>query len=99
MRLVDSLDTEITRLKEQDRNTTVEFEVFLNVFKNITSRFIKLNYVRKRKFLEIMVSNITINEKKRISITLFPYIESLLVSESADNETRTRSIFLGKEVH
>ncbi|HNG96818.1 MAG TPA: recombinase family protein [Candidatus Absconditabacterales bacterium] len=88
MRLVESIDTEIMLLKEQDRNYILEFEVFLDVFKNAASRFSNLSYVRKRKFLEIAVSNISINEKKRISITLFPYVESLLVSESAPNQTQ-----------
>ena len=97
--IIDSIDKEISETKTSERNSIAEFESFLEVFKEMASRFVKLDYVRKRNFIKVMVSNITIYEKKRVGITLFPYLKWLLVSELADNETRTRSIFLGKEVH
>lgn len=108
---IDLLDEELLNLKNDERNYIAEFTVFMWVFQNMASRFKKLNYVRKREFIKIFVSNIEISRSRKITITTFPYIDALFerkisktknnhpkaVIFGADDETRTRNQLLGRQ--
>jgi hypothetical protein len=50
----------------------------LGIFREASTRFKKLNYVRKRKFIEILASNITITPKRHIKIKLYPHIQVMI---------------------
>lgn len=109
--IIDSIDRELDNLKTNERNYIAEFTIFMGVFKTMAPRFKKLDYVRKREFIKIFISNMEINRWRKITITTFPYVEAVFgakisntkkdhpwaISFGADDETRTRNQLLGRQ--
>jgi hypothetical protein len=84
------MDEEIVMLKSDERQTIVEIEAFLKVLTNMASRFIKPSYVRKKGFIQIIVSNIIITTKREVKIKLHPHIQTLIDTSFLKNKKDSR---------
>lgn len=84
--MIDSIDRELDNLKTEERNYIAEFTIFMGVFKSMAPRFKKLDYVRKREFIKIFVSNIEISRSKKITISTFPYVEAIFGAKNSNTK-------------
>lgn len=96
---IDRLTKERDELWSKERSTYMEYEMFMSVMSKASQYYRKANYVQKATITSIFFSNITLDHKKRLHIAVKPIFEKLFLSNGADDATRTRNIFLGKEVH
>lgn len=110
---IERLEQEASQLRQSEKETIVKYEVFLDTFQRAADYYKRATYVQKAKICEIFFLNMILDKNKKLHIIPKPNFQALFkdwISEhkknspeeilnGADDETRTRSILLGKEVH
>lgn len=89
---IEFLKTQKDKLDTSERNQITEFEIFIKILQKAPQYFKKANYVQKRKITSLLVSNITVNAEKQVSIKVHPWLEELFsldFSTFGDDRTRT----------
>ncbi len=87
---IEILEREHKNNNDRERNELLEISVFLDMLRNLHSYFKNATYVQKREISKILFSNITINNKKRLTIEVKPNFESLFFLKSEGGGIRTR---------
>ena len=72
---------EFEKIEIVERNTIVEFELFIEMLQKADKYYKKANYVQKAKILEILFSNIILDEKKGLTIKVKPWLECIFDSK------------------
>lgn len=89
---LDDIMADINSLEMSYRNKVAEFSAFLGTMIKAPDQYLKKSYVRKRKFINLLFSNIIIDNKKRLRLVPKPAIEGLFISSSQSGEARTRDL-------
>ena len=61
----------------EERNQIIEFEAFVNILQNASKYYKKWWYVRQCKIIDLIVSNIYVNNKKELFIEINSWLEAL----------------------
>lgn len=69
---IELIQKEMETITVSERNTILELDVFVNLIKNLGTDYKKASYVQKRKITSIMLSNIVVDNKKRLTIGVKP---------------------------
>ncbi len=96
---VKAIEEERETLNNKDKNSIIEFEVFMDIMNSAGDYYAKASFVQKRKITEIFFSNIIVNNKKSLTVVVKPIFEPLFKrknSSGAGDETRTRNQQLGR---
>ena len=73
---IDVLEKEQRENTISERNELLELTVFLDMMRKASRYYKKVGYVQKREISKILFSNITISNKKRLTIKVNPNFES-----------------------
>lgn len=73
---LDVLEKDQKENTVSERNELLELTVFLDTMRNASRYYKKVGYVQKREISKIIFSNITVDKKKRLTITVNPNFES-----------------------
>lgn len=66
--MIINIENSINEINNSERNSIIEFEIFLKIIQNAHKYYKKANYVQKRKITNIIILNIIINAKKQVRI-------------------------------
>ncbi len=69
---INLVQKDLGAINEDERNTLVEFEIFLDTLRNSASAYKKASYVRKRSMIDLFISNIYVDKKKRLTLEVKP---------------------------
>lgn len=74
---IDFYHKEIEHISNTERSEIVEQVWLVDLLKNLSERFEKWNIVQKRKIIGLLFSNITVNNKKKLTLAVKPWLEEL----------------------
>lgn len=89
---INLIQKELSIINEDERNGLVEFEIFADTLRNSASSYKKASYVRKRSMIDLFISNISLDKKKRLTFEVKPDLQHLFswkVSSFGDDGVRT----------
>lgn len=69
---INLVQKDLGTINEDERNTLVEFEIFLDTLRNSASAYKKASYVRKRSMIDLFISNVYVDKKKRLTLEVKP---------------------------
>ncbi len=78
---IQRITSEQDDIKADTKNNMIEFEMFLDVFKNIGEYYDNAPFVRQRKIIKLFISNIKISKKKRLTVEVKPSLKSIFNSK------------------
>ncbi len=108
---ISQLEESIKELRFTERDSIIEFEMFLDMMIKAGEYYEKGSFVQKRKICEIFFSNMIFDKNWELHITPKPVFQALFewfsskykkdsrkgISFGADDETRTRNQLLGRQ--
>jgi hypothetical protein len=74
---INLIQKELSIINEDERNGLVEFEIFADTLRNSASSYKKASYVRKRSMIDLFISNISLDKKKRLTFEVKPDLQHL----------------------
>ncbi len=74
---IETLKSQVNDMSNEERNSVVEFEMFLKILSNASKYYSKWTYVQKRQISDIFISNIVITPQKQVIIKARPWLEDL----------------------
>lgn len=74
---IDFYHKEIEHISNTERSEIIEQVWLVDTLKNLSERFEKWNIVQKRKIIGLLFSNITVNNKKKLTLAVKPWLEEL----------------------
>jgi len=74
---ISFIEKELMAVTENERNTMVEVQVFLDVLRKAASTYKKASYVRKRSIIDLFISNISVDKQKRLTLAVKPDLQHL----------------------
>ena len=95
-----SIKDEIKEIETSHDDLVETFEAIVFLLQNLSLDLTSMNYVRTKHIFSIFVSNIIVDKQKRLRIKRNPLFLDILDNsflQLADDEIRTRNLFLGKE--
>lgn len=72
---------EIENISSTERSEIMEQVALVDLMKNMSSRFEKGTIVQKRKIIGLLFSNITVSNKKKLTLAVKPWLEALFAWE------------------
>ena len=80
---IDASNENASKIVLEERNSILEFEAFVNIIENAKEYYKHWWYVRQSTIIDLLVSNIYVDNKKRLSIELNQWLEPLFLKKSA----------------
>lgn len=74
---IEYLKDQIDIIEQSKLNRLVEYDMFVQMLKDIENTFEKWDYVRKGRFIQLLCSNIVLDNKKSLTIRVRPWLEVL----------------------
>ncbi len=78
---VEFIQNEMNHLNTSERNSILEFQIFIEILQKASKYYKKADYVQKRKICDILFLNIIVNKQKRLTLVVKPWLESLFSSK------------------
>ena len=79
-------------LRADTRDVLLEQQAFIEKIKSLGKTWKKLDYVQKRKLLEVLCLNMTVNAKKGLQINIKPEIADMFIQSGGPNRNRTGNL-------
>lgn len=76
---ISYLEDEIKKLWNTQRNTILEFDGFVQYLSKLATAYDKWSYVRKRKIVTLLFSNIIVTKDKQLIFKAKPWLEDLFI--------------------
>jgi len=73
----NSINIELNSLSVSERNKEVEFQLFAKMLKNAGTYYKKATNVQKQKICKLLVSNLVVDNRKRLRIERNPSVIQL----------------------
>ena len=74
---VNYIKEQIDKIEKANINRIVEYDMFVQMLKNVSDLFEKWDYVRKGRFIQLLCSNIVITKEKTLEIRVKKGLEVL----------------------
>lgn len=83
------LQNEMQDIIDDERNEILELEAFLDLLQNISEAYKEATYVQKWKLAKLLFLNIVLDNQKRLTFAVKPWLEHLFMVDGSDTENRT----------
>ena len=83
------LQNEMQDIIDDERNEILELEAFLDLLQNISEAYKEATYVQKWKLAKLLFLNIVLDNQKRLTFAVKPWLEHLFMVDGSATENRT----------